>query len=158
MRPGTGIPRLGDRIVGFCGWEGGAIDGGRDGEPVVQHRVLAEGYDELDSARRWLEECCARDRVDPALSRDLGLALVEVVTNIVPRSSVSDPARKVELQLDVSPSEVALTVVSPTGGFRPDPGDEDGGLGMLLVHVLVDEVRRTSDSGESSVLTLVKRR
>ncbi|HEC10741.1 MAG TPA: ATP-binding protein [Acidimicrobiales bacterium] len=138
--------------------EGGAIDGGRDADPGVQHRVLAEGYDELDSARRWLEECCARRRVDPATSRDLGLALVEVVTNIVPRSPGNDPARKVELQLDVSDSEVSLTVVSPTGRFRPDPGDEDGGLGMLLVHVLVDEVRGRSDSAESSVLTLVKRR
>ncbi len=137
--------------------EGGAIDGGRDGVPVAQHRVLAEGYDELDSARRWLEECCARHRVEPEVSRDLGLALVEVVTNIVPRSPGNDPTRKVELQLDVGPSEVSLTIVSPTGRFRPDPGDEDGGLGMLLVHVLVDEVRRGSESAESAVLTLTKR-
>jgi anti-sigma regulatory factor (Ser/Thr protein kinase) len=92
------------------------------------------------------------DRLAPPLRPDEVLALrllvSELVTNSV-RHAGLDPDEWIDLQVDVTPHTVRVTVTDPGGGFqpptRPSHPTDPSGWGLTLVQRMADRWGISSD-------------
>ncbi len=123
----------------------------------ILHGVSPPGFDpEVDEtidcdprapsiARRAVEELSAK--VDPGLLRDAQLLVSEVVTNSIKHSGSDEP-----IQLRVWHRSTGLKVEVADGGFgfesaEPlDPGDGEGGRGLLILETLADRWGTSRDA------------
>ena len=116
---------------------------------------------DVEAARGWLREVMTVNGVASDVQKDIVLAFTEIVTNVLPRVSGRPVEDKVELQVNVSAASVRLSVVDSSPPFTPGKEhDEDGegGVGMLLLHLLADEVSVAAGVAGGSVTTVVKLR
>lgn len=82
----------------------------------------------------------------------LRIATGEAVTNAALHGNGGDPARRVEVELEVGPDRVRVTVADEGDGFDPaavpDPTldgrrERDGGRGLFLMRTHADAVRHS---------------
>ena len=116
---------------------------------------------DIEAARGWIRDTLTHHGVATDIQKDLTLAFTEITTNVLPRVDGRPPEDKVELQLAVTADRVQLSVVDSSPPFAPGPEhDEDGegGMGLLLLHLLADEVSVGAGPAGGSVTTVVKNR
>jgi anti-sigma regulatory factor (Ser/Thr protein kinase) len=131
-----------------------------EGAAEDRHQCHTDPGD-VEAARVWLRQTLGHHGVASDIQRDLTLAFTEIVTNILPRVDGRPAEDKVELQLGVTDTSVRLSVVDASPPFEPGPdSDEDGegGVGLLLLHLLADEVSIGPGASGGSVTTVVKNR
>lgn len=113
---------------------------------------------DLDDAREWLEEQLHASWLLDAEITQLQLALTEILTNVLERTGTGV---KSELTIEVLHDVVHLMIGDERPPFepgRPDDIDREGGFGLLLVNLLVDEAKVTADGHGGSSIRLTKHR
>ena len=115
--------------------------------------------DDVPAARRWLVQHAETEGLDDATAHELGLALTEMLTNVIDHSGEGRDDDKIDLTATFAPDRAVLRIHSPAPPFEPgrspDPDDERG-YGLLLLNVMLDEVDSVGDGSGGSITTLVK--
>lgn len=99
---------------------------------------------------------------------DLKVAASEACTNVIEHAYTDDPGGDcgITMRLQVKQGELRVEVEDQGAGFDPkrlpkvDPEQrvtEEGGLGIYLMHSLMDEVKIESAPGSGTRVVLVKR-
>jgi anti-sigma regulatory factor (Ser/Thr protein kinase) len=136
---------------------------------LASRLTIVNARSEVERAAVWLGNFCAQAALPEDLTARLQVALDEVLSNIVNHALAGTPEghRKIRLQVRLYTSNLELEVTDdgpffdPTGQ-RPVPQatraaeHREGGVGLLFVRTLVDEIRFVRD-GEINRLTLCKR-
>jgi serine/threonine-protein kinase RsbW len=124
------------------------------GEPFYVGRDPCD----IADARQWLTTQLTPLGLDTEAIDELRLALTEATTNLLEHG---EPRTKSELHLSVETDRVHLMIRDDSPPFEPgSPGDTDreGGFGLLLLHMLTDEVEIQPGDTGGSVLRLTKLR
>jgi serine/threonine-protein kinase RsbW len=119
----------------------------------------------VGDAIAWLEAQCTAHGLAHEIAACLAVVSEEIITNIVKYGG--PPVPTVEFSIDYLPPAVQLTVIDdgvpfdPTAAEHPAPSDDleqrgVGGLGLLLIREMMDEVAYARASG-CNHLTLRKR-
>jgi serine/threonine-protein kinase RsbW len=141
-------------------------------DPVNHYEAtltVANARPEFERASRWLGNLSASAGLAKDVTASLQVALDEVLSNIMTHSFVGslDGRREIGLRLRIYPDNVELEIrddgpaFDPTG-VVPAPRAtrvverQEGGVGLLFVRTLVDELRFTRHGGVNC-LTLYKR-
>lgn len=125
-----------------------------------RHQCHTDAAD-IEAARQWLRTTLTHHGVASDVQRDLTLAFTEITTNVLPRVDGRPDADKVEIQLQVSADAVRMSVLDASPPFErgaPSDADGEGGMGLLLLHLLADEVSVGPGPSGGSVTTVVKHR
>jgi serine/threonine-protein kinase RsbW len=140
--------------------------------PAGPHAHILIGALAAGEAARALDAFCDAEGLPDELAWRLRVALDEIVTNIVthgaagPRSAGGEGPRALDVWFQREGSFVELTVADDGPAFdplsRPDPvvtlpleQRQPGGLGIVLVKALMDDVRYERTT--RNVLTMRKR-
>ncbi len=120
---------------------------------------------EVGRAAEWLDATIGEADYPPRLLAVMQVALEEVLTNIMLHGYADIDDHKIELTLEADTEAVTLRFVDdgipfdPTERPLPEPmetdNDEAGGLGILFVRRLMDEVAHERAGGQNH-LTLRK--
>ena len=105
----------------------------------------------------------------PDFGYQVNLVLEELVVNVINYGHRGDPNHEIEITLDWEADKLTMEMVDDAPAFNPleDNPEPDltskledrpvGGLGIFLVHHLMDEIRYRREGGRNH-LTLIKRR
>lgn len=119
---------------------------------------VGDGPDDLAGARDWLADRLHRSWLIDDEIDELSLAITEALTNLLQHAG---HRTKSELRVSDDANSVHVFIRDDSAPFVVgDPSDEDreGGFGLLLLHMLTDEVEiREGDTG-GSVMRLTKHR
>jgi len=100
----------------------------------------------------WVERHCADAGIDSNLSFRLTLALDEAVTNVISHAFAGQPGpHRLGVRLNITAARVTATVVDNGRAFdtsaaaEPDISQpletrDPGGVGILLIHRMVDKI------------------
>ncbi len=103
--------------------------------------------DELVLVRRQLRAWIGRLSIDALVGQDVLIAACEACANAIEHGYCGAPAGTVRLQVEVTGSDVLITV-SDHGRWRPPSQARDRGHGLKLIRATMREVEITaSDSG-----------
>lgn len=104
------------------------------------------GY--LIMARAFLEELLNRMEQDEKTTNRLLLVLDEALSNVIRHCYQNDPTKRIDIDFRVTEEGLTISVEDTGTGFLPQqpiPVKTDptvpGGLGMSLIHKVMDEVR-----------------
>ena len=118
---------------------------------VRHHLSLAPDLAEISRLTAWAEACCGEAGLDD-LAFKLGLALEEAVANVVNHAFVGlPPPHRIEVVLDLGDGRVVAEIIDNGHAFDPSAAPEPdlslplaerdpGGLGILLIHRMMDRV------------------
>ena len=133
--------------------------------PVAGTLTLDNEPLELGRAAEWLDERLGEAGTPPRTVAALQVALEEVLNNILSHAYADPDPHKIEVRLNVDAAAATLEFLDDGVPFDPtqprstppadDTMDEMGGLGILFVHRLMDEVA-FERVGERNHLTLRK--
>ena len=116
----------------------------------------------------FVRDAGRRLRLTDDVMFDVDLAVEEAATNIVRHAYSSEGAGDMQVRVDAPRDAIRIELTDWGQPFDADAAHlavdvplearAEGGMGVLLVHKLMDEVTRTtaSGSGGPNVLTLVK--
>jgi anti-sigma regulatory factor (Ser/Thr protein kinase) len=114
--------------------------------------------EDLAAARDWIAERLHHSWLIDDEIAELNLAVTEALTNLLQHVDVRT---KSEIRVQIEQRAVHVFISDDSPPFEPgEPGDNEreGGFGLLLLHMLTDEVDiRPGDTG-GSVLRLTKNR
>lgn len=116
---------------------------------------------DVEAARQWMRDTLTQHGVAFEVQSDLTKAFTEITTKVLPRVDGRPIEDKVEIQLAVDEQSVRMSIVDSSPPFeRGSPSDKDheGGMGLLLLHLLADEVSVGPGPAGGSVTTVVKHR
>jgi serine/threonine-protein kinase RsbW len=120
---------------------------------------------EIERVSIWLEEFAASAGVSPAMTSAVLVAIDEVLSNIIhhgPRVGAGCPGT-IQLDLRIGPQRLELTVTDDGQAFDPttaapvrvrrSPGKHRlGGVGLLFVRSLMDEIRYSRLNGSNRLV------
>ncbi|GIX47316.1 MAG: RsbW protein [Candidatus Tectimicrobiota bacterium] len=125
--------------------------------------VVPSRLRQLPYVRRWLQRVLRRWAVAADLIVDLSLAVTELCTNIIRHGYRGEEEGSIEICLCRDPDAVRITVRDSAPVFIPErvmpPPPEmlaEGGFGLFLIHVLVDDVLYERGNARGNCTTLVK--
>jgi anti-sigma regulatory factor (Ser/Thr protein kinase) len=135
-------------------------------EPVLELEIPAE-LAHLEEVAAFLHEGCARLGAPPGVAHAVELAADEAVTNVIRYAYPPGRQGTVRLRLWAAGGELVLAIRDQGRPFReeeaPPPDLESpledrpvGGLGIFLMHKMMDRVERRREEGEN-LLLLAKR-
>ncbi len=113
---------------------------------------------DLAEAREWLGAQLHRSWLLDEEIDELNLALTEALTNLLQHTDVRT---KSALRVQVDGDAVHVFIADDSPPFEPgSPSDDEreGGYGLLLLHMLTDEVDIGPGDQGGSVMRLTKRR
>ena len=116
---------------------------------------------DIEAARQWIRDTLSNRGVATDIQRDLNLAFAEIASKVLPRVGGRPPEDKVEIQLSVTSNSVQMSVVDSSPPFElgaASDDDHEGGMGILLLNLLADEVVVGPGPSGGSVITVVKQR
>jgi len=129
---------------------------------MATHRLtLAPDIAEVARLIDWVEQCCSNAGFGGEFAIRLALALDEAVSNVIRHAFVGQrPPHRIELRLEFHETGVVATLIDNGKPFDPSslsPPDvslsaehrEPGGLGLLLLHKMVDRVAYRRGDGEN---------
>ena len=105
----------------------------------------------------------------PDLGYQVNLVLEELVVNVIKYGHRGDPNHEIHIALDWGPDKLTIEIVDDAPAFNPLEDQPElnltskledrpvGGLGIYLVHHLMDEMQYRRERGRNH-LTLIKRR
>ncbi len=127
---------------------------------MARHRLAIEPeIGEIPRLVDWVERCCDQAGIGSDFSFRLALALDEAVTNVIGHAFTGQPPPyRIAIELEITDPSVVATVIDNGGAFDPSAAPEPdlslpledrdpGGLGIMLIHRMVDRVeyRRAGD-------------
>jgi sigma-B regulation protein RsbU (phosphoserine phosphatase) len=131
---------------------------------MAGHRLsLNPDVGEIPRLIDWVKHCCGEAGVASDLSFRLSLALDEAVTNVIGHAFAGQaPPHRIEIELDIADASVVATVTDNGRAFDPSIAPEPdvslpleqrdpGGLGILLIHRMVDRVAYRRVGGENQL-------
>jgi serine/threonine-protein kinase RsbW len=131
---------------------------------MAGHRLsLNPDVGEIPRLIDWVEHCCGEAGVASDLSFRLSLALDEAITNVIGHAFAGQaPPHRIEIELDIADASVVATVTDNGRAFDPSIAPEPdvslpleqrdpGGLGILLIHRMVDRVAYRRVGGENQL-------
>ena len=119
-------------------------------KPEQLRLVLPSDYESLDRVVDESDAFMATHSDDDEFNHRVVLLTSEAVTNALEHGNRLDPEKTIEVEIEVRPDRVDVSVLDQGGGFEPgttaDPLDEanlmnEGGRGLFLIESLADEVR-----------------
>lgn len=143
----------------------GVIHGG--GDQIELSMPARAEY--IGVARLLISGVATRVGFDYDVIEDIKLAVAEACTNVIRHAYEGDPDGKLCIQSTIYPGRIVIKVIDHGKGFDIDgvmeklgplvreTGIEDlaeGGLGLFLIHTLMDEVEISG--GQGVVLTMTK--
>lgn len=126
------------------------------------YRSVPETVAEVDS---FLDERLRAAGFPDDMMADVAVSVSEVVNNAVIHGNGRDPEKQVQLDLEIEPDRVRITVQDEGNGFDPDalpdPVASDNlmrevGRGLFIVRAYMDEVHFQKVGGRGLRITLVK--
>ena len=131
--------------------------------------MVVNARTEFERASAWLGRFAARAGLSEEVASRLQIALDEVLSNVILHGLAGAPEgqREIGLAVRIEAGQVALEVTDDGPAFDPTRAApalpaggvgerREGGLGLLFVRTLMDEVRFTR-RGERNCTTLCKR-
>lgn len=137
--------------------------------PVHLDLEISSDLAELERARTFLKEVCLR-HMSPPLDEEsmcqLELALNEAAANIIEHAYHGRGDRKILIEAEAMENRLMFRLNHWGDAFTPPEtvprpsleGSSDRGLGLFLIHNLVDEVTYRNEADGSSCVCLVKHR
>ena len=129
---------------------------------MAGHRLAIEpDIGEIPRLIDWIERCCGEAGIASDLSFRLALALDEAVTNVIGHAfNGQAPPHRIAVELAITDGGVTATVIDNGQAFDPSAAPEPdvslplaqrdpGGLGILLIHRMVDSVEYRRVAGEN---------
>lgn len=116
----------------------------------------------LADARRAVESLCGRCGLDDAATAEVGLCVNEALANVIRHAYGGATDRPIEIEADGAGGEVSVRIRDWGNGVDPSslpPRRRDpmkpGGLGLICLEEMMDEVRwhRQPDAGVLLVMT-----
>lgn len=111
---------------------------------------LKSTYEDAESIPEFVEGLQKEAGLEEDVSGKLMLLLSEAVTNAIVHGNLEDPAKKVEVEIEIKPESIITTVEDEGEGYDPnedseDPLEEDnllkeGGRGIFLIQEISDEI------------------
>jgi sigma-B regulation protein RsbU (phosphoserine phosphatase) len=143
-------------------------DSSQPAHPSEHMLALSKHLGEIGTLRRWVGSHCATAGQAEAETSAVVLGAVEAFTNIV-RHEPGDPWERIRIRLRTTPEKLELVLQSPgtpagpSGPQVPVSTQHDfpqcaGGMGLVILHALLDEVRWDAQPEGAKALTLVKYR
>lgn len=134
-------------------------------------RILRVATDlgELERIHSLVEEVGKEVGWTTSFIYQVNLVLEELAVNVINYGHGGDPSHEIEIALDWDGDQLTIEMVDGAPAFDPlkDAPEPDltsaledrriGGLGVYLVHTLMDELRYRHEQGRNH-LTMVKRR
>ena len=129
---------------------------------------IATDLGELDRILAALEELEEDAAWTPDLVYQVNLVLEELAVNVINYGHGGEPNHEIEIDLDWEADRLTIEMVDEAPAFNPleDAPEPDldsaleeravGGLGVYLVHTLMDELYYRREQGRNH-LTLIKR-
>ena len=133
--------------------------------PILHTFRLTSRLGEIDAARRWASEHARRAAFEEEAVHSIELALTEALSNVIRHSYAEQPNHRIELDLTLYEDRLRLDIRDL--GCRFDRGSHevrdldtprDGGYGVMLIEMLMDEVVRETFGRAGNRLSLVKYR
>ena len=135
-------------------------------EPFVREMTCGAAMSDVPAVLRFIETACADAEIDPDACFDLTLAVEEAASNVIGHGYKGRGGR-LTVSFTVAGGDVTVSLRDRAKPFKPGkiiPLDtntplEDrpiGGLGLHLMHRLMDEVRYDV-LPDGNLLTMVKR-
>ena len=127
-------------------------------DPAFPPFYVGTDPDELTTARDWLAEQLADTWLTPEDIDELRLAITETLTNLLQHAG---PRAKSELTVAVNDTAARVLIKDDSPPFEPGaPTDTDreGGFGLMLLHMLTDEVEISEGPTGGSLTRLTKLR
>jgi serine/threonine-protein kinase RsbW len=93
---------------------------------------------------------------------DIKVAVGEACTNAIEHAALEGhPGEEIEIRCVLETESLIIEVIDKGQGFDPDQRSEPdltegGGLGLILINALMDEVQLTSLSGRGTQVRMVK--
>ena len=127
---------------------------------------LANDLGEIAGAAGKIDDFCESNELSPEIAYAVNLSIDEILTNTISYGYDDDDAHRIEMTVRLEADALVVVIVDdgrpfdPTG--TPDPDIEAsleerdvGGLGLFLVHQMMDEVEYRHVDGRN-VVTLTK--
>ena len=131
--------------------------------------TVVNARNEIERASAWLNQIAAEAAVPSGVTGRLLVALDEVLSNIITHAlaGVPEGQREIWLRLRLRADRLELDVSDDGPAFDPTrvvpvprstrmSRRQEGGVGLLFVRTLIDDVRFTRQDGRNC-LTLLKR-
>jgi anti-sigma regulatory factor (Ser/Thr protein kinase) len=125
------------------------------------HIALQPDIAEIPRLLDWVETCCGEGGVGTDIALKLALALEEAVANVI-NHGFQDvaPPHRIDVRLDIAPGRLVAEIVDNAAPFDPTsapraetdlPLDQrdPGGLGITLIHAMMDGVEYRHVDGEN---------
>jgi anti-sigma regulatory factor (Ser/Thr protein kinase) len=120
----------------------------------------------LGDFREFIAACCEQHAIDAETSFALQLSADEVCANIIEHGYADMPTGQITLNIQISPKQIVIQITDTGHPFDPHnapvpdtsaPLEERdiGGLGIFLIHTLMDAVEYRSEKN-TNTLTLTK--
>jgi anti-sigma regulatory factor (Ser/Thr protein kinase) len=131
--------------------------------------TIASRLDELSRAHGAVTEYLEQEGVPAAAAYAVDLVLEEIVTNIVKYAFPGGDRGRIEVRIETSETQVVATFedggipFDPTSHRQRPPGGgladrPVGGVGLTLVHEMVDELAYERDGQKNRLVVRVARR
>jgi serine/threonine-protein kinase RsbW len=94
---------------------------------------------------------------------DIKVAVGEACTNAIEHAAIENrPEEDIQIRCVLETDALVIEVIDKGQGFDPEQRSEPdltegGGLGLILINALMDEVQLTSLSGQGTQVRMVKR-
>jgi serine/threonine-protein kinase RsbW len=128
-------------------------------------------FDKVALLARAVRALCA-ELLDADAADAVEISLVEAVNNVIEHGYEGKPGRDVGVEVSVQPDRIVIEVVDHAPPMKPDALDHtpaeisfdetnidalpEGGMGLALIQMSMDEVEYSSGPGENR-LRMVKR-
>lgn len=132
------------------------------------HLAMGSSYENIELVQIVVAESLARLELPERDSGGIALAVREAVANAIKHGNQADPAKRVEVEVEVKDdhSEVEIRVTDQGSGFDPDTVKDPrapenlmrpNGRGLLFMHEYMDEIDYTFLAEGGTRVTLRKR-
>jgi len=129
------------------------------------HFAITARLAAIDEARTWVVSQARAAGLDDEAIADLELAMTEALANVIRHGHGGDSAALIDVAVAVVDDRFEVSILDRAPSFVASdipPRDLDnvaeGGYGLSLIDLVMDEVRRAPRAGGGNVVTLVKRR
>jgi anti-sigma regulatory factor (Ser/Thr protein kinase) len=129
------------------------------------HLAIPARLAAIDDARTWAASHARAAGLDDDALADLELALTEALANVIRHGHRGEGTGLIDLAVAVLDDRIEVSLLDRAPLFVASdvpPRDLDqvseGGYGLALIELLMDEVRRAPRPGGGNVVTLVKLR
>lgn len=129
---------------------------------TTYHLSVAATTENLIKVREFIAQHANSEGFSSQSVSDLCLATDEALTNIIKHAYKNDASKKINIELEVDDKKICITLQDKGESFnrdtykKPDLKDQikkkkRGGMGVYLIHKLMDKVQYVSDSAVNEI-------